>query len=444
MTYNRAQMKQNAKATMKAVQPKAWLVTLVFLAILTLVPMGVNALANTLSGMSLTTFSDRLIDLLEDIEFARPEQLISIFLSFIGVSAAVSMVTSIIITVFRTLMNYGYAGYNLQAYCRESRAGIGSLFLGFPRFGPVILSALLVWCFSFLWGLLFYGLTVVATVLLASFVDSDIVGLLVILLFVAAVVAHSLITLRYILTPYFVMSRNLDASASVKASTRAMKGNIWKRFVLELSFLGWQLLLGLICFLAALICFLLATFVSGGAIIDLVEQITDYPILRDLSGFVEQLISGLRGIVMPYVVATVVTTLAQLPMQLWLMTYKNLAYAGFFQEIVGSQNQDPIPVAVAVGGQPTPPSAPDIPAPAAPVVPTPVAPDAPPAAPAYTPFDKEPTAPQAPAPVEEAAAPETPPIAPAAPETPPIAPVVPETPPVPPETPPITPEGPEG
>lgn len=439
MNYNRAQMKQNAKAAMAAARPKAWLVTLVFLALLTLVPTGVNALANILSGASLMTFLGKLVDLLENIEFARPEQLVSMSLSFIGVSAALSSVASIVITIFRILMNYGYAGYSLQVYRRESQAGIGSLFLGVPLFGSVILSALLVWIFSFLWGFLIYGLTIIAAVLLILFLDSGsgIAGLLTILLVVVAVVAHGLITLRYTLTPYFVMSRKLDGSAAVKASTQAMKGNLWKRLVLELSFLGWEMLLGLICFLAALICFVLATLVSGNAILDLVGQLDRYRYYSDLSPALELLLSGLRGIVIPYAVAMVVTALVQLPMQLWLMTYKNVAYAGFFQEIVGSQNQAPIPVAAAqfASGQPTPPFASDMSAPAAPIVPIPAAPDVPPspATPTYTPFDKWTGAPQAP--VEEI---------PAAPEAPPIAPVVPETPPIAPETPPITPEDPEG
>lgn len=382
MKYDRSLMKENAKAAMALAKPKTWIVTLVFLLLLGVVSGVINALAPDPLGEYIGSLVGTAMEG-GSFDSTPPEDLLLGLVGVLGAGAVLSVAAAVLTALFSVLMNYGYRGYALEVYRREPCAGLGSLFKGFPRFGAAVGSAILVGLFSFLWGLLIYSVDAIINflviVLCKDLPTGGWVGLIV--LFLAAGPLHSIITYRYCLTPYYVMGQGrLGASDAVNASVKAMKGNIFKRFVLELSFLGWKLLLKLIILAVFLCSAVIAAFVSGGGLLNLIDMAERGRYMGPEE--VGQFVAALLGVAIPFLVAAAVTVLAQLPMNLWLTAYRNVSCAGFFQEITGG-------VAQASGMMPPPPYAPSgfnnvqPPVPGGPSMPEAVS--APVAAP-YTPF----------------------------------------------------------
>ncbi|MGL5642008.1 MAG: DUF975 family protein [Paraclostridium sp.] len=87
----------------------------------------------------------------------------------------------------------------------------------------------------------------VATAGAASFIFSDIafggsvvIGLIIILVFTILIV---ILELSILLTPYIIIDReDLSTLEAISLSMKMMKGNKWKYFVIELSFIGWGIL----------------------------------------------------------------------------------------------------------------------------------------------------------------------------------------------------------
>lgn len=435
MLYDRVRLKQNAKAAMAQANPKTWLVTLVFLLLLGVVPGTVSGLVSNPIGKYM---GDIVAAVMKNGSFDAVlphdrEELILTAIGVLGVTAAFSMGMTVILAIFRVVMNYGYYGYSLEVYRREPYAGAGSLFKGFSRLGGAVGSAFLVGLFSLLWGLLIYGVDAVITVLVLVLTDGSRVGTWagLIALFLAAALIHTLVTYRYCLTPYFVMdNKEMPVTHAITASVQTMRGNVWKRFVLRLSFLGWELLLDLFILMLFLAGISVAVLVSSGSLLSILT-------LADRVGrvgpaAVESLVMALLGVAVPFLAVCIVATLAQLPFRLWLTAYENVTFAGFYQELARGKMKEPVPAAVAPltgsdyfsNAQPAAPAVPFTPpavekaavetppaevekAPAAaPVEPAPAAP--------YTPFGGSEDA----APAETTPAESEPPASPAEPEAP--------------------------
>ena len=131
-----------------------------------------------------------------------------------------------------------------------------------PHLGKIFVTFLLKQFYLFLWGLIFYvglGMFIFAMVLSAGSVDSipdeslAVIGFLVIfglfaligglVLFVPQYLAYSQV--EYILFDQLEKNEYFGANAVIKASRQMMKGYKGKRFVLDLSFLGWFILTGI-------------------------------------------------------------------------------------------------------------------------------------------------------------------------------------------------------
>ena len=137
-----------------------------------------------------------------------------------------------------------------------------------PHLGKIFCTYLLKQFYLFLWGLIFYvglGMFIFAMVLSFFFalsagsVDSipdeslAVIGFLVIfglfaligglVLFVPQYLAYSQV--EYILFDQLEKNEYFGANAVIKASRQMMKGYKGKRFVLDLSFLGWFILTGI-------------------------------------------------------------------------------------------------------------------------------------------------------------------------------------------------------
>lgn len=446
--YDRRTLKERAKASLRGVQPRTWKVTLVYLLIASLLP-AVLSMWNQLSGMG--AYFDRLAYLaqsgaLENLQVADEMELLSLYWrsgsSSFTVAGGLSLFVSILVSLIQTVMGYGYKSYALKLY-RGEQTAVRDVFSGFGIAGRIICTAIMIYIFTFLWSVLAALLFLCAVMILvavvltlASEVASVVLLLLLIPLYIGFLVAMLWITYRYSLAPYFIMTTDMGTMDAIRESKNAMRGNIGRRFVLDLSYFGWDLLAVLIMMVVVCAGVCVAVFAVSMEL-SLSGAIPEY-----MGGAV--LASVLTKIVGGACVAVVIAALVALPLTLWLAAYRGSAEAGFFLIATG---QDAPPVC---GGGPvsyTPPqpsgiwdNVPQPPAfttPAPPTVP-PVIPPAPPAPPA-PPIPPVPTGgPAGPGPDDPI------PAAPAAPEVPAeAAPEAPAAPEVPAETAPETPAEPE-
>lgn len=341
MLYDRVRLKQDARAAMAHASPKTWLVSLVFLLLVGTVSGTVTALAPnplgeyvgalTIGMLENGGYQPTLGDLLPGGTAATAG------IGALGLTVVFSMAAVVVTALFSVVMSYGYSRYALEVSRREAYAGAGSIFKGFPRFPTVIGSSVLVSVFSLLWGLLIYGVDIFITALVLFLTDGSRVGTWIGLavLFVIATLVHTLVTYRYSLTPYFVMDdAKLPALQAITASVQAMKGNAWKRFVLGLSFLGWELLRWLIT---------LAVTTVGGvfAILIFGSGLENFAHLGQ--GSYAQMGVAALGLAVAILVIVIVAVLVQLPLELWLISYKNVSYAGFYQLLAGKEEEKPAP-----------------------------------------------------------------------------------------------------
>ena len=128
--------------------------------------------------------------------------------------AIAGTILSIAIAIVGCAVSIGYSKYNLELYKQEKAPSIGILFsymkIVWKSFWLKILKFLKV----FVWSLLF-------------------------------VIPGIIAGYRYSMAE-FVMAENPDMSAgdAVKRSCEIMKGNKWKLFCLDFSFIGWDILAG--------------------------------------------------------------------------------------------------------------------------------------------------------------------------------------------------------
>ena len=127
-----------------------------------------------------------------------------------GITGMLSLVSLILGGV----VQLGYAKYLLKQQDREI-GSVKDLFSQFDYFGQGFLQKFLRGLYAFLWGLLF-------------------------------VIPGIVKSLSYAMTP-FIMAENpgMTAKEAITASKKAMKGHKWELFCLDISFIGWYLLVAL-------------------------------------------------------------------------------------------------------------------------------------------------------------------------------------------------------
>lgn len=412
MLYDRVSIKRRAKASLRDVAPRPWVVTLVFCLLVSVIPGAISLVVQLVGGNSAFAL---LQDIYADPEgWARtisamePQELLAYYSELAAPMMGMGLITTfvgVLLDLYQVVMRYGYTRYALHLY-RGEAAGTGDIFSGFSVAGRAIGASVVTFILVFLWTMLAEVLAVCATVMLvvvmAAFELPELVLVLCVCLLVAVWIGVVLFAVfmsyRYSLTPYLILTSDIGVTDAIRTSREYMRGNLGRRFVLDLSFIGWELLKGLLAFLivfVGLFITFVVVFVAGADL----EYI-------DPNVFLSQFITG-------YVISLVVGLLATVPLELWLTPYRASAEAGFFLTIAGQEAVAHTPV---VNAQPPQPSA------IWDNVPTP---------PAFTP-PPAPEVPEVPAAPEPPATPEMPvePEAPAAPETPiePEIPAAPETP----------------
>ena len=138
-------------------------------------------------------------------------EILGIFLIIFGVAMVVAIIMSIIYLIIGGAVGIGYSNFNLDIIDgREAR--IGTLFDSFDQWKTGFVARLLSSIYVTLWSMLF-----VIPGIIASY-------------------SYSMM--------HFVMAENPDmgANEAIRESKRLMKGNKWRFFCLQLSFIGWELL----------------------------------------------------------------------------------------------------------------------------------------------------------------------------------------------------------
>lgn len=234
MRFYRPEAKRLAKLAMRNASPHPMLVTLVYF----LLTSVVSSVVNKLVSNPFNTVAEYVIDGVYDVEY-----IYHLFLTprAVGLFAAVSLVLGI----YNWIMSFGYTSYALRL-ARGEQPGTGSLLDGFRAFGRAFLVNLLVFLFTFLWGLLLmipYFVVLILAALMANPFLSLSLAMLAVALAIGGLVALVPITLRYRLCVYFLLDNpGMGALESIRASKQAMRGRKAELFVLDWSFFGWLML----------------------------------------------------------------------------------------------------------------------------------------------------------------------------------------------------------
>lgn len=310
MNYDRKQLKLTAKEAVRSTVPKAWVVTLIYVLLAGVAVQVVNAVTpnpfaqfSAAISASPETFADN------------PELMWRVWSRIGGGTVALSIFVSVLVSLYQTVMRYGYVGYCLKVWRREETA-YGNIFSGFSIAGRAIGASIMVGIFTFLWCIPlmigYMGLILLAVALADASMALGILGIIAALVFL--IVGVLCISYRYCLTAYYQMNEpEMGVFEAITASKRSMRGNIRRRLVLDLSFLGWELLLGCIVWLVVFVGLMLVLAGNTAAL---------------SAGIDPAAIWATAGI--PGVLVLALSWLASLPLSLWLNAYMGVANAGFF------------------------------------------------------------------------------------------------------------------
>ena len=277
MGFDRAQAKRSVRQAMRMTRPRPMLVTLLF----TLMVSMSTGVLNGVLGMALTggagDFSSMLVNYMyqgyeaeEALERAVLE-MVSRGPAFIFGMVVGGMVLSAVVALWQGLLNVGYSGYALSMSRGENPA-LERLFCSFPIFVPALITRILTGVFIFLWTLLLmvgWFVLAVGAMLVSVALDLEV---LMVLFLVALMVVLWLgivwIELRYALVDYVLLDKGLSGMDAIRESKRLMKGRIKDAFLLQLSFIGWYILLVMMIyagFFLALLPLLLQIGIGGDA-----------------------------------------------------------------------------------------------------------------------------------------------------------------------------------
>lgn len=315
MDYNRAALKNEVKRDIRQTCPKAVWVTLVFL----VVSYVITAVVALVQG-SFTAGTGDLVNGLQGLMLQLEMGLIDerMFLTelmgmtgSLGQIVTVGVAAGLVNAVINWTLSFGYQGYCLNMV-RGKNPGYSRLLCAFPQWGWVLLTGLLVALFTILWTILFCILGVVATVVLALLLPNSMGVTLTIVAWLAVAAGIISISLRYSMANYILLDERVDSLEAISRSTAMMRGRKWHLFVLQLSFIGWYLLTGLISGIVSSI----GSIVSMSAGFSAADPVVSF---LNLTG-------GLR-------LTTVLIWVLTLPLLMWLRPYVTGAEARFYDQM---------------------------------------------------------------------------------------------------------------
>lgn len=289
--YNRKAFKQEAKQLMRNATPHFMLVALVYY----LLTAGLNYVVT--------------------------------FLTDVGglLSGVLSMFLSILVSLFAMVMAVGFSNFALRL-SRGEAAGTGSLFEPFSYTGRSIGMSLLVALFTFLWTMLVAVVVIILCVAIFMLLESvpALAVILFLIVYIAMLVAIVMITLRYAMAN-FALAENPEGGAmnAIRRSIQMLRGHKGKLFIMQLSFIGWELLVGLII----VVVLGIGLLVGGVAwLMDAVMAVGDDPM--GAYNLTMQMMSRLS-------LWVVLAEVLAMPLSLWLITYQQTAFARFYNHVSG-------------------------------------------------------------------------------------------------------------
>ena len=293
MEVNRRELKARAREQLRASHPAFWRITLVYL----LLTSGVAAVA----------------DLAGAARIGLPPVHLDTFALFLA----------LLVTLYTMVMRLGYQWWALRT-CRRQPTGYGALIDGFSMAGRVILMNVVIFFSALGWAVAFALPSSLVLLLLSGLLSSGGGMLFLYLLAMGGTFLGSLwIGYRYAMAPYLLIDHpEQGAGAAVRESVAMMQGWKWEFCKLDLSFLGWHLVNALLS-LAVTLAFALPML----------------PSLLEAGIDPTQLLS-IQSLALPWI-ATLLSSLIQLPLSLWLEPYQAVTFAGFYQARVMQSTQAP-------------------------------------------------------------------------------------------------------
>lgn len=145
-------------------------------------------------------------------DVAMDEKTVALIISLAGVFMAIAFVAVVAQFVVGSAIWVGYSRFNLALIDLGEGRSIGTLFSGFKMLKTALLTRLLQTLFISLWSMLFLIPGIIASY-------------------------------RYAMTG-FILAENPDYSPrmALDESKRMMRGNKWRLFCLDMSFIGWHIL----------------------------------------------------------------------------------------------------------------------------------------------------------------------------------------------------------
>lgn len=288
MPFSSKILKEQARQAMQGLAPSAVLITLVYLLLTTVLSTVVELLlpASTVN----------------DVIYER------------GLFPMFTLFLSILLTIYRTVMGYGYNCWALET-ARGQQTGFWTLLDGFGMVGRVIWMNLRIFFSILIWTMLL-SMACSVTILLTLQLSEYLSVILVVLM------SFSLLafTLRYELAPFLLHDYpEAGAGAAVRRSTAMMQGHIWQLVKLYLSFWPWYLAQ----FLLTVITGLIALFPILGMVFSAFAG-------GDPFSVYEQVQLALSGTLI-----MVLTLAAQLIIEPRFFPYRRIAVANFYRALSG-------------------------------------------------------------------------------------------------------------
>ena len=286
MEIDRKELKRQARERMVLTDPRFWVVTLVYIAMTT----GVSWLFSLVPAGGAGTSPLPFID-------------------------TVQLFLQLLLLLYTAVVRFGLCLWALWTW-RQLDPGINSLMQGFSVAGRVLLMELGIYIRVLGWYFCIALALSIPVFAILFMTTSELAYLLVLLLFVASLLASLIaLRLRYALAPYLLADRpDEGASLPIYRSVSLMRGWKWELFKLELSFLGYELVNFLLS--AAVILFFLG---QAGLLTP------DFADANQLLLWSQQCSAVIYSA--PAVIAS---TLVTVPLSLWLIPYRAVAKAGFY------------------------------------------------------------------------------------------------------------------
>lgn len=316
MEFDRAQLKRSVKLSMKNTASRPMLVTLLFTVVVSAGTWLLNTVLGGLLTGNLGNWSTMILAYTQagyELDEAVEQAMLTLLSMGPGAIFGVAVggtVLSILVSLWQSVMNVGYEGWCLSMV-RNENPPMGRIFGALSQFVPVFITRFLTGVFVFLWGLLVaVGYVVLFTVAfaLAALTDSMVIAIPLILVAVAYLALGIIwVSVRYALVDYVLLDKGLSGMEAIRENKRLMKGNIGRVFLLQLSFIGWYLLMFVIIYAGIML-----------ALIPLIMQASAY----STGGLVAA--SGFALVIIAVVV------IAATVLMLWLRPYITGSMAKFY------------------------------------------------------------------------------------------------------------------